>query len=622
MRNRLVLGTICLTLAGAAAFDYTIAPEQSFFSAATWRARDVVVIPQGGLELSADTILKVDELILEGALVTNGHALHIDVLQLTFRDNGKIVAFRTPPPQTPQPPDGAQGRIGSSRSGTGGPGQTPPKAGNGSMGEPHPLAITVYAARVIGTPIVDGSGQKGGQGAHGAKGGKGGTGGHGRDGHASCWGAIGINIWNGDNGGSGGQAAPGGAGGDGGPGGAPVPIVFITGQALNGPGLVTSKPGGGGDPGQPGDPGDQGDGGSGGNSDSAGCWLYTKRVGGGSTGPRGPAQVQKGPAGHEGTSGPALDPSIEPLPELAAFLGPVQPGVIRRALGNLESRRLQLVDAWSQFHWTRTFLFLTLDTLGEVGRQNANPLAADELLKESGDSLLASLIENTNQDRVAKLIALWSSHLPESSFDLPAVALRDARLNAQRVVSLLQGIGEKQNSVTLNELLSALRNSLQSQFQSSLSDALESCRKYNELKNEEAHTILNLTSQYYVPVCDGLPDFRKFENVAGPIQLFGHLAAQIPDAFAPPVYRREARNVQLFSLLPHAAADGFVVIPVATNSVKAEEIQARLPGREEWVVRGVGVFTGFPQITRAADLPEIGQRLMYLEQTLNRIRRR
>jgi hypothetical protein len=610
-----------------AAFEYPIAPERDFFSGAEWRERDQLVVPPEGLELKKDTILKIDELLLQGPLYTNGHSLKIDALQITFEAGGKIAGYKGPAPQGPTRKTGATGKRSTAEGGTGGNGVTPEKADPGVDGVQQPLAIVIFAARMTGNVIIDGSGQEGGKGGTGGQGGKGGTGGHGHNASASCWGWL---IGDGNDattGGPGGRGAPGGKGGKGGRGGAPIPLVIVSGKAIAENSTILSKPGEPGKPGDAGKPGERGDGGPGGLGDSKGCGTWpvewsVSRDGAG-PGPQGPEQTETLGEGELGDTAPPVDMGIAPMPVYKDLV--VSTGIARADLNALEAKRAQLVDAWVQFHWSRTFLFLVLDTLTEIQRQDANrhTIQFGEFTSGEGEtsSLLDGILSEADDERINALMEMWTANLVVP-FQNQAAPKEQALIGAEEVaadvVKLLEAmVKEKASSAALVEKLERVRSAAYAQVRGTLDSAIDSCRIYLETKSAQLGILLDLTSQYGVPVCEGTPDFRLAENIDKQISLFHKTNIFVDDDLT----GFHKRTAMLFNWSA-AHAEGFVVVPGNNTDAPGEDVQKRIPDRGIWQVPSLGVFMGFPAIKRAASPGDIGQELFYLQQNLIRIRSR
>lgn len=627
------------------AFEYPMAPEKSFFSFALWRDRHVITVGPDGLELTEDTLIKVDELVLNGPLYSNGFSLKVDALQITFGENGSIRGFKNAAPNGVTAPKGGDGPASPSAEGTGGNGFAPPTAPNGVDGHQQPAAIVVYAARMSGTVKIDGTGQSGGRGGFGGIGGKGGRGGPGRKGSASCWAWVGARESDGTQGGRGGQGGPGGKGGDGGRGGAPIPVIVSAGEQIPQSAQIISKKGSVGKFGEPGAPGDPGDGGAGGLGDSVGCGFWpgewSSSVSGGPVGPRGPIQTATNGPGRDGLEAPDVDSQTEPLPTFAALADPDRPGVIQTQLPTLEDLRFRLVNTWSEFHWARQFLFLTLDTLNELRVRDTNrdgSIGTSEMIAGSDiDGLLKTLVNDTEKVRIQNLIGLWQTTFVQPVESQPVnmtAPLQGADQRGRDVVDLLEQLAkEPLDAVAIRAQLERLRGGVQAQFQATLQVALDSCLKYNQEKLKVLPVVLNLTSQYSVPVCEGEPDFSQIENVDKTIYLF-RKPTQIVPAILNPFYRvialqepQQQEQQQQWPrlipvLFPMAWAEGFSVNSVENLDSAIADIRNRLPARRQWQISGLGVFMGFPDIQRSRSTLELGQNIFYLQQYLTRIRSR
>lgn len=613
-----------LSLGGAFAFEYPLAPETDFFNSALWRQRNQVVIPPAGLELQQDTLLKMDELVLQGPLYANGFSLRIDALQITFEPGGAIRSFKNPAPQGATRQTGATGPQATGTQGTGGNGHTPSQADPGVNGEQNPRATVIYAARFQGPVVIDGTGQTGGKGGTGGQGGRGGRGGPGRRARADC---LGLNERDASAGGTGGKGAPGGRGGIGGRGGAPVPLVVVGGAALPPSAVVVSKVGAPGAKGDAGAPGERGPGGPGGLGDSADCVFWTARKDGGPTGAKGPHQTATLGPGEDGPTGPIVNLTTEPLPTFSEFLNPNVPGVVNTHLATLEEERSRLVGAWAQFHWARGFAFLILDTLTELqAQEQGNPLGLGEFTNGgSSSTLLDSILAESQTERLKELIRLWNENLIQPFKDAPTEAkapLIAAGSTAMEVVQLLEKLlNQEPAGSVLKDQLERVRSAAQAQLQGALDNALKACQLYNETKLKQLPVLLNLTSQYGVPVCEGSPDFRLAENIDKAIYVF-HKTKTIYDPWLEPYHRQLADLWRLLNPIPVSHAEGFAVVGVNNGQVSAADVTRQIPDRGIWQATGQGVFMGFPSVTRAASIAEVGQKLFYLQHTLKRIRSR
>jgi hypothetical protein len=336
-------------------------------------------------------------------------------------------------------------------------------------------------------------------------------------------------------------------------------------------------------------------------------------------GPQGPPQTATSGAGETGAPAPALNLTTKPLPTFKDLS--ITPGLVIGDLKTLEQARNQLVDTWSEFHWVRSFLLLTLDTLTEVQAEASRPLSANEFLSHT--NWLDEIVNNSAKERVEQLENLWQTVLitPLEQMDAQSIStysLGGIEPLASDVLELLKKLDRKGTSKSqLKSLLNRIRAQIEAQLNGSLLAALDSCSNYQTLKSQTLDTVLNLTSTYAVPVCDGDPDFRRPENLDKPIQLFAKSPSKIPAALSG-IYHRLA----WLQLETKSWAEGFDVVSINNTPALAAAVQSRLPERNRWVTPGLGVFVGFPMPSRASSIAEVGQKLFYLQNNLIKIRRR
>lgn len=630
MKHFFIRSLIILFAFSVGAIDYPTAPEKDYYSTSLWRERDVITVPPEGVELTQDTVIRVDQLVLNGPLYSNGYQLKIDAIKITFNEGGAIRGFKSAAPAGKQRAEGAPGTNSTSTSGTGGNGLTPEEADQGVDGHQSPSSIVIYASRFEGKVIIDGTGQSGGRGGHGGKGGRGGQGGPGRKASASCSDWVFGDGSGATNGGRGGQGAPGGKGGKGGRGGRAIPLVVVSGTDLPQDAELISQPGSPGKGGEAGLPGDRGPGGRGGYGDSKGCGTWpiewTARRSGGNPGPKGPGQTETMGPGVEGESAPDIDLNVEPLPRLASLQRGPQKGILIGNFSDLEDLRSELAVAWSQFHWARSFLFLTLDTLIEIQTQRERMQSeVNHLIEEEiQDDFLSRLLMNTSNERLESLISLWKANFVEPTKEIKmewVSPLVGARKVAIEVVELLEMIRDRsQGSEKLLFQLERVRSGARSQLEGALISALEACMAYNDLKIKQIPEVLSLTGYYSVPVCEGFPDMRKAENIDKPIHLFSRYSPRVGSDLAP-FHQRVARRSHR-SLFPQAVAEGFSVVVVDNQEPTPDQVQSRTPNRGVWLEAGLGLLVGHPGITRATSVADIGQRLFFLQNAFKRIRER
>jgi hypothetical protein len=603
LTKQIYLFTLLLTTATSCfGLEYSLPPEKNYFSIALWRNRQQLTIEQQGYELQQDTVLKIDELILKGPLYTNGHHLRIDALQITFSDQGAIRGYKASAPAGAPAPKGPQGG-------------SPPQAPSGVDGLQNPGAIVIYAARMVGDVVIDGTGQTGGRGGHGGDGGKGVDGSPGTRAAASCWSFFGFGH-SGTDGGVGGQGGAGGQGGIGGRGGAPIPIGISSGDAID-KAQIQSKSGLPGDGGEPGRPGDPGSGGPGGGTDDIGCgWFWSAHAEGGNQGPPGPIQTATLGFGPQGLA--SKDPAE----------------VIRTDLTELESARYAVADAGLEFHWARTFLFSVIDTIRQITarRDLDGTFGVKEMTTgENNGEVLQALLDQNSSEWIRQLIDIWQTLFIEpmqTQKRLSSVALNDAEGIAQHLVALLQVFTNhpKPAVADIQKTLDLVRSGLEAQFSSTLLTALEACKTFNLVKSHAPPSVLQLTNQYDVPLCNNEPDLKKMADIAKPIFLFRKIDPTIPDSMKPfynslaAIQTPKTPDFEPFQwLLPTAFANDFSVSPVENID---ETPMGRVPPRNAWLIHGLGVWMGSPEIRRTSTPTEIREQLYDLQQALVRIRAR
>lgn len=496
-----------------------------------------LTIPQSGFVLDGPTDLSVDELIINGPVVTKGHRLRIDARKLVFGAEGKIIAFTEPAAK------GADGREGAStlpaapaekigrRGHTGHTPTTEVESGQrGQDGLKQPSEVLVFAAQTEGKVVVIGQGQQGGQGGTGGKGGKGGQGGEGGPSEAQCW-PVGDTPAG--QGGTGGMGQRGGEGGPGANGGNGVDVTMLVGyQNPQGPfPHLVSEGGDGGLPGLGGEGGDGGDGGEGGRGSSAWCGLTTDEMDKGESG----GQGAKGPKGYDST--------------VAGKKG--APGKLaHKSYGKLELARYQVFTAFFDFHVSRTLHFLFEKSLGltlsqvESRKQIAELLASDSDIDPATDPRVALLVES-DAESSNEVIKVWKQYFidpidetlkgsPAGTYSKPQQArLENSLAHAKSIVALLESLKKSSEAQAALPQLSAKLDELllggKSAFESDLNLALRSCNVFNKakqaVKDEYLAHILGATAHYELPPCSKSPDFSNPKNAFEPIVLVASLPA-------------------------------------------------------------------------------------------------
>lgn len=621
----------------AGAFEYPPAPATNYFNVADWRQIDRLVIPEAEptepeavIRLREDTFIRLDEVVINGVLETQGHRLQIDAKRITFGPRGRIVAFLNAAQKGATGNPGRAGNPGGDYAGSGGAGQAPTaQAPRGADGPENPGEIILAAAEFVGRPVIDGVGQKGGQGGEGGRGGRGGTGGRGKPGEANCWGPAS----DGGRGGAGGRGGSGGKGGDGGNGGRAVSIVFVYGQVHEdySPAHIYSWAGGAGLAGEAGLPGDPGDGGQGGSGETKGClcawdWCaYDSRAGGGAQG--GQDRTDPGTAGPGaiGAVGAEANLELESVKAVEPFAERRQPGVNLVSTTALEDARLLLIPSWSSFHWQRTFYALLLDSVVQATTAGLNRPRAAELV--SSGSLFEQLRDKVRRERAGVLATLW-----RDQFIQPLEARRQAGeviygletalTNARRVADLFQKMSEGQNNDELKTSLEQVIDQSSEQVQSSLNTALDACRRFLQIRRTWGEVPSRFSSHYFVPACQRDPDFARPENLDKPIRLFSRSVGEVPAALQPFVARSVALRAPMKQkstlrtiwdrvrpliqwVIPEALASQFEPILVGGQTIDLNELRDSAVLRRSWIRPNRGALEGFtaPAEATVAELP-------------------
>lgn len=649
-------------------------PAADYYSSFQWRNRVIFHLPSDQtLSLSEDTELVVDEVLLEGTLVTNGHNLRIDTKSLSFGERGKIQAFASAAEPGPIGAGGEPGTHaraadfsifflnglilnGSILSGTvtkevvaqqGGEGKT---GGRGEDGNQKPGVISVFAAKVVGVPRIDGTGQMGGKGGLGGTGGKGGTGMPGRDANARCIGS-GQGSTPGERGATGGL---GGQGGEGGKAGRPVPVFFSHGMQeaevdLRAIVSVAGEPGSKGDPGDPGESGDGGPGGQG-DTDRCGFWPFrwTARKSGSGPGPRGPQQTRHLGPGKDGALSESVSwPesfSAQVLPEKwddlnglsrPSELGGVEVlptanrGIAVFTFAGLEVSRQKLIEPWLQFHWARTFALLVFESLIEAEEINRDLFD----IQAEPDSVFAQVLATASQSRAAHLTEVWRNQFiiplegmsTKEPYGLGENSLQVASLVIQILEKVARGEELADQADTLVEALSQIQSLSLGQVQGTLANALDSCSTYLETQDSSWRGVFAMTTHYSVPVCLGLPDFRKKENLTAAIHLFPQSQNLNVPYLLEDFKRIQARRPTsshhrvVFALsqllLPQAKANIFDAERDSYDSINVLDFNSYHPG-QDWTRNGTGVFIGFPELSSKKTTGEVARDLRSLSMLL------
>ncbi len=603
------------------------------FSGAMRRSHDRVTLGNPVYVLTGPTVIKADEVIINGTIVTRGHQLLIDTRRLEFKAGATIKAYSLPMARNHlMPAVGVQGSTGcdscrnvsserthdGEKGGVGGTGAT---GYTGPSAKASPSPILVFAAEVIGTPTIDGTGQKGGQGGTGGKGGTGGAGGRGE----KAWVGL-VWSWEAGHGGDSGQRGQGGQGGPGGKGGGSVPIVFLTSKKtvselqLN---FVKSSPGLGGAGGEGGPVGDEGRPGQGGDGDS--CWrvLGTKKLGPGACGQvdsstPSPSSLGVGPSG---TPGPSVPGNYEYYQNFLDAGFELTRGSVVRDFYELEQMRTDVARSWFQFHWSRILRLLVSESITHLfSRKDSDDIFTGEL------QFLAEEINPILLARGAALIEAWDRHLVRpltEQENVPgAVVSRDQLLQvAEPLLEAMREINHAHPDLTL--IKKQLEDSLfevDSFFKSSLHQSLQKCLKYNKATEGLKDQIINFTSHFEIPVCLGNPDLRDPKNIKAKYDIFpsynstvpDHVRSEVisPDLVAPNPERvaldrtHSSRFFHIFGWFDKIFGDliaiqsayaNFDILFLNQKTVEIEKVRKLIPNSA--LVSPASVITGFKMIT-------------------------
>ena len=189
-----------------------------------WYPISELVIPAEGLELTKDTVLNVDRLILKGDIVTKGHRLKINAHEINFENSSQVIGFKeaqvpqnmTPPPYESAAIQGSHSNSRYSKGGDGGNGASGRNGFDGIEGRQDSKEINIFSLSYNGKIKINGNGEKGGKGGKGGQGQDGGLGGNGINAHSApdCNPFSGHDGYDGTNGGRGGFPGAPGIGGE------------------------------------------------------------------------------------------------------------------------------------------------------------------------------------------------------------------------------------------------------------------------------------------------------------------------------------------------------------------------------------------------------------------------
>ncbi len=462
-----------------------------------------MIIPESGLVLSQNEILRAEEIVISGPIETRGHELILDARRVEFIKGGKILGFTheaQPTLSVGLPGNkGGQGcdncepadpfTIRANKGGAGGGGTSGGLGAAGVQGDLQPLQVRFFSASILGQPILTLKGQKGGKGGFGGKGGDGGNGGKGGKARATCfvWASYGPGQ-----GGESGLRGQGGKGGTGGRGGQSIPLQFLTSQTLSSlkTDLIVTEQGEGGDGGDPGESGNGGSPGDGGDGDSAGCLFFSIQFGsgpGGHVNKKNPANLGRGEGGEVGQNIPN--------------------GLSIKDVSELELQRGDVLRSWFQFHWSRTLALLVQETLLLVSDLE---FTRNQLAQFSArDDLLKRIILNSNRQKTLQLQDDWRNHFlqPLEAGDSGVHHIVDPLLRGLDLILSVSDLDEIKKNFDL-ALIQA-----ESLLASRLDLALNECVRFNKTLSQHAQELLGATSHFDVPICRGVPDLTLPENI-------------------------------------------------------------------------------------------------------------
>lgn len=517
--KELALTSLALVVLATAAVVVRAEPYSEFEAlhpggAAFDKADRFEVLENEELELSDDTEIYIDEVIINGTIITKGKRLMIDARRLVFGPKGRILGYTEE--HTPSTPTtagtGETGREGENKGKKQGDGGTGHKGGEGKRGadgvdgDQNPGEIRIFAAEVVGVPDIEAVGQNGGKGGQGGEGGRGGQGGHGGAGEAQCWPWPDTSAGDGGRGGRGGK---GGRGGDGGRGGKAIPVAFSFSSPKNTIDFskILSKAGTPGEHGDGGDKGKGGPGGGGGSGDSSNCVFSTDEVDGGAKGGDG-AEGPKGDEGNVGKVGEEVPPALTDLHDI-------------------EKGRQNVFVSWYGFHWARALnlmirdsILLALDT--EVTRDKVDELDPTD------QAVLAAI----NADYAASISLMWRDHflVPLERIEkspIEGVNIAELKAIGKQVVRLLDDLASGQQGQVIKKELHRLLSRADVIFQDKLDNAATQCRLYLEAQKKNYDDVVGQTVHFKVPVCLAKTNFLDDSNLAKPIELTESMKTKI-----------------------------------------------------------------------------------------------
>lgn len=509
------------------------------------RPARVVHVPEDKVvRLTEDTRLVLDQLSLDGSIVTMGHLLQLDAGIVRWGPKGKIIAFDEAPPKVPTPSpanDGANGvdadlNFSANRNGQQG---NPGKMGNpGRDGDPTPQPIIYVAKQTIGSLAIDARGQHGGPGGQGGLGGNGGSGGRGASARASCGTASSSCLsWNSGsgNGGAPANGGPGGRGGPGGNGGSAVPLLIAAADASkrDANDTVTVGPGDPGDKGAPGSAGRPGNPGPGGFP--AGCCADVSLFGliccSGDGAPGGPGVSFSAPGdfgyGDPGNSGADADlqntivSEFSQFPSISSKQGVAEGRAID--LGSLSAHHDDTISALYEFHLTRTYTYLFARSLALLGYNIQSAPSTIHLARNQGyDPDLATIIATS-----------WDGAFIAPLKSAIAIGQVDNKERAAfwldrgtTTVNLLKSLAREGMTGSANELYqSSIALTVQR-----VNSAIAACKTFADELQRYTSKIILLSYQLAIPSCTDIGNLTKADLYLKPLSVSEPIP-ELPSAF-------------------------------------------------------------------------------------------
>ncbi len=459
-------------------------------------------VVSSALDLTQDTTIAADEVVLRAPIVTRNHNLNIITGRLRLADSGFIRTFNSndlpleKPAEARSPgvgPSGEDGKwIDHFENGVNHPrgqdGEVGPAGLPGAPGDAGKNAgiILISAHEIVGNLIIDGRGQTGGKGGVGGRGGRGGQGGKGQRGtkdQDSC---------DGGNGGPGGQGGKGGSSGTGGRG---AILILATNSDRSRFNIKVA----GGDGGPPqtliAKGGLGGDGGPGGEQDHG---LIPAADADGSQ--------KDGASGAEGSPGVPGDPGI------AGLSGAIHYPSVSEVTKSMNEVR----DSAFAFQLERKFWVLVNRTFDFAGEQNVTslglglePAIYDKLIRSwkhfqffiSEDTELGQTFAKASLAVQTSLEVLRNDE--RSEVDLAELHQNLQTLEITRFSRIVRHI-ERIASSCISHL---------DQIQKELGKEIELFDQFPDLPSQK----LPVNPYYKVPLCQTIEDFR--ENPLGEIRI-------------------------------------------------------------------------------------------------------